>query len=344
MELSIDMLSIGNADAIVIWLKEGQDSLVALIDGGNPKDGAKVIQHLETHIFPYTQQKAPDLVISTHPDKDHIGGLIEIIKHYGSNISQVWVHDPRNHVDYNYFDSMNATIRRRTFNGYNIVLESLNHLHECIDLVDSFGIPRVEPFYPLQVGPIRILGPSEEFYTALLPSFRNLENYLIEEGNLEYLTSRNEYNNSHLSPILREIFEEQSPCPTVDESNDSSSENESSVVIEITVNGLRHLFPADAGVKALQDINSRTPLNDIHWLAVPHHGSRRNLTSDLIRFMNPKIGFISAVGDRKHPRRALINCLKKHGCILYSTHKSDSLWHHIGNFPSRSFYGPIEPL
>ena len=65
-----------------------------LIDGGTKKDGEKVIQHLENYILPATGKKAPDLIVSTHHDKDHIGGLIKVVEHYGNLIGEVWVNNP----------------------------------------------------------------------------------------------------------------------------------------------------------------------------------------------------------------------------------------------------------
>src|SRR5690554_3254284 len=90
-DIRIDMLSLGNADSIIVWLKGGKfENYVILIDGGNRIDGEKVISHLNKHILPKAYKRAPDLVICTHHDKDHIGGLIKVVDHYGSNIGRVW--------------------------------------------------------------------------------------------------------------------------------------------------------------------------------------------------------------------------------------------------------------
>ena len=53
MDISIDMLSLGNADSIIVWLKDhNNNSFVILIDGGNKSDGNKVIAHLNKYILP----------------------------------------------------------------------------------------------------------------------------------------------------------------------------------------------------------------------------------------------------------------------------------------------------
>lgn len=38
------------------------------------------------------EKKAPDIVVCTHNDSDHTGGLIPLLTDYGANVSEVWVH------------------------------------------------------------------------------------------------------------------------------------------------------------------------------------------------------------------------------------------------------------
>jgi beta-lactamase superfamily II metal-dependent hydrolase len=344
MDISIDMLAVGNADALIVHLKDSTDTLAAVIDGGNPGDGQKIIDHLEAYVLPYSTRSGPDLVISTHPDGDHVGGLSEVVEHYKSSIWQVWVHDPSQHVSYEYFPTLAKTVRSRHLDaGRQRLLKSINQLTEFVSLVDSYSISRIEPFYGLNVGPIQVLGPSVEFYESLLPGYAELSEFASKEAVVEELLALEEYR-MDLSDTLRKLKESDFACPTVDENNESSAKNESSVVVQITVGVSKYLFTGDAGVAAFQDIQTRTPLEDIFWLDVPHHGSRRNLTSDLISTLNPNIACVSAKGDKKHPRRALVNCFKRKGLSIYSTHKSGNLWQYTENIPGRIGYSTAEPL
>lgn len=61
-------------------------------------------------------------------------------------------------------------------------------------------------------------------------------------------------------------------------------------------------------------------------IKVPHHGSKHNLTSDLIDKLAPSCAIISAKGTQKHPSRGVVHCLSYH-CNVYSTHKSGNLVH-----------------
>ncbi len=68
--LQIQVIDVGNADAIL--LQSGDEAM--LIDAGEGGDGDTVVQHLED-----AGVKELDLVIATHADSDHIGGMKTVI-------------------------------------------------------------------------------------------------------------------------------------------------------------------------------------------------------------------------------------------------------------------------
>ncbi|HLR07652.1 MAG TPA: MBL fold metallo-hydrolase [Bacillota bacterium] len=69
--LQVHFIDVGQGDSILIQTPEDK---VILVDGGPPKSGKKVIDYLKNE-----QIKNIDLVIATHPDIDHIGGLPKIM-------------------------------------------------------------------------------------------------------------------------------------------------------------------------------------------------------------------------------------------------------------------------
>ncbi|HLW06313.1 MAG TPA: MBL fold metallo-hydrolase [Marinilabiliaceae bacterium] len=344
IDISIDMLSVGNADAIIVWLKDNSNNhYVVLIDGGNKSDGEKVINHLEKYVLGQGKsgKNAPDLIISTHHDKDHIGGLTEVVNHYGNAISEVWVNNPAHYMDKHAYGLIKESFRKQSEKKqYQVILESLNNLDEFITAVDNHGIVRNDALYgrSKHEGIIQILGPSEDFYKSLLPGMDGLEDFVTQEANWAY-------NSIYSEPTINESLEESSPCPIVDEENQTSATNNSSVILQILAREQnKYLFTGDAGVSAFEDVEDRFSLEGIHWLDVPHHGSRRNLSSRLIDTMSPNVCYISAKGGIKHPRRALVNCLKNHGAKVYCTKNGNNMWHHRGDFPERSEYSSMEPL
>jgi len=72
--LNIYFLNVGQGDSILV--SQGSNQL--LIDGG--KDGKLLLQKLGKYI-PFWDRKI-EIVVSTHPDQDHIGGLIDVFRAY----------------------------------------------------------------------------------------------------------------------------------------------------------------------------------------------------------------------------------------------------------------------
>lgn len=72
--LQVTFLDVGQGDSILI--SEGSNQI--LIDGG--KDGKLLLEKLGKYI-PFWDRNI-EMIIATHPDQDHIGGLIDILKSY----------------------------------------------------------------------------------------------------------------------------------------------------------------------------------------------------------------------------------------------------------------------
>jgi competence protein ComEC len=73
-ELKIVFLDVGQGDAILV--SQGQNQL--LIDGG--RNGKIVLEKMGKYI-PFWDRTI-ETVVATHPDQDHIGGLIDVVKSY----------------------------------------------------------------------------------------------------------------------------------------------------------------------------------------------------------------------------------------------------------------------
>lgn len=86
-ELTVTVLDVGQGDAILV---EGPTGVTMLIDGGR---GRAVVRELGS-VLPFWERSI-DVVVATHPDADHIGGLPDVFATYavGTLIESGVAHD-----------------------------------------------------------------------------------------------------------------------------------------------------------------------------------------------------------------------------------------------------------
>ena len=340
MDFSIDMLDVGDADAIILWLKQNGNDYVIFIDGGKPGDGNEVVKHYTTYIQPFLIAKPIIIIINSHPHRDHIGGLPEIINFFGNKIDRVYFNDPLAYID---------LIQRNLITEYHEkysenrqikgLYESLKDIDNFKSLLKKFNLPTSQIFSDTNLGHnlFKVLGPSEAFY----------------KQKVQFFTDKTSLDRMHLlkeaEEDVNEVEEGNKPCLVVDEKNDASAENLTSTIIQLTdSSNRRYLFTADSGVYSFESAKQNGHImNDFHIVQLPHHGSRRNVNTNWICNFNPKQYWVSAAGNKKHPRKAVIECIKKNlpNCKIYSTHKGGKK--HINSksnlFPDRG-WGSAIPL
>lgn len=315
MALEIDMLSVGNADAIIIRTSDGPRERVVLIDAGRSGDSEAVINHIEKWT---TRKDVIDLLISTHPHDDHIGGLLEVLDKM--KVQEVLIHDPDTFQEQ--IESLKSIATREQTERAKKSLDSLN---KVIDKIDCKGILHKQPFtgveYKLLDGAtLTVVGPTEEFYANLAPQIKSQQ---------EQTTTYS-----------------RSDAEVVDENDDASPFNNSCVITLLTYKNYKYLFTADAGPKSFDSAIecSSEDLSNVYWMQIPHHGSKSNITSELIECFSPNTAFVSAKGgDGIHPSPEVVRLFQRQGCEVYGTFKGDSLLHSY-NAPSRSGYVTASPL
>lgn len=324
----IEMLSVGAADAFILYVIDEQNNeYLILIDAGNYNDGDKIIRHIRK----YYNNPVIDLAIVTHCDDDHYGGFVRMLEKLSNGdrdaikICQFWVNDPgQNHIDVNDVKYINhqPAVNNRARKIYNC--GDLN----LLELIDSLRIPRIEKFaesindeygLPPIIRPdshytfMYIIGPTKAYYEKLIPQFRD---------ELKYKESDNMYSESG------DVETEQSLSPALDGAyDDNSAHNQSSMIILFRPKeDKKCLFMGDAGRDSFNNIQDpyKEIIKNVDWLKVPHHGSKHNLDSEMIKWIKPNVAYISADSNDEYANKCTINALKRSGCSVYSTHKDHS--------------------
>jgi beta-lactamase superfamily II metal-dependent hydrolase len=339
--IEVDMLNLGNADSILVscW-KNGKADRI-LIDGGNTSDSDKVLAFLKERSVSYLNH-----IVCSHPHDDHVGGLIGIVKSKDIDFGHAWIHLPWKHVD----QTMLTTVLNRgevtAKRVVKIIKESVQSSQDFVKVVTDRGKPVAEPFQGGHIGFLFVCGPSQQFYEQLLKDFTDLEKLKLMEASRIAYEKLNELEDLQeaTAQLGKKDAEGLGQAPT-------EPENNSSTILWMTHPEGGLLFTADAGVEALTAVNQVyvNGLSNLRWMQIPHHGSRRNVNEELIKYFKPKEAFVSADGTKKHPRRAVVNAFKEADTKVYSTHYTldgagGNLWLPLGEVPLRSNYISATPL
>ena len=339
MDFVIDFLYVGDGDGIIIWGRNpNEEDFVFFLDGGNQGFGTKIINHYKEWIKPYLYKTKTIAFINSHPHADHINGLIEIVKELGEEMTWGIYNDPVKFISEELRENIKQSALRKEDADIDHLYKSFQKVQELNELCEQYNIQKFEALSDaFNYEEIKIVSPSREFYTSKVQLFTNID-FLKK---VDYSKSFTEVN---------EILESLKPCDIVDEKNDASPENLSSTVIElIDSNNERYLLTSDSGVESFDDMEKNGfNTENLNFVQLPHHGSRRNISTNWIGKFAPKMFLISAEGNEKHPRKAVLSCIKKNlpNCKIYSTHKNKGTISYTTNksvFPDRN-WGNAEPI
>lgn len=312
MKYQVHYIAVGDADAIVLYYKENDysESKLVLIDAGNVGDAGTIKKYIHDHFNTYKI----DIAICTHPDKDHKGGFFGLLEDPQVEIVNFYLKDPWAYLDVDNFDNVDdeeeaCLISRSVFahpqdGSKNLIdLAIDNCTGEFCNLEDGFEFDEI---------PLQVVGPSEEYYGEVVIDMINNFSELNDEADFE------NYDESALPS-------DEDAKSVIDEDDDTSDTNRSSIMLLFTPGNNRYLFLGDATCASIADSMQRHDLTDCK-VKIPHHGSKHNMTTVIIDALKPVQSIISAKGSKKHPNSGLVYWLSKYGNV-YSTHKSGSLYY-----------------
>ena len=335
MGYEVDFLAVGNGarsgDAILMrWgnLNGGGDQqTVVVVDGGFDDDADKIIGHMES----YYKTDRVDLVVSTHPDADHVNGLRGVLRK--ADVKKLWMHQPWNHVN--------------SITQKNKLKNSLGAAYDLEQIAVQRGILIEEPFSGITIegnaGLLQVVGPTDSYYEELIPSFEALVG-------------------TSAATRQERSREENWWTETLDDKGETTAENNSSSVLGFQYSNSKILLTGDAGIPALNHVADF--LQPLHWLQnlrfvqVPHHGSKRNVGPDILNRILGSIvrennirgtAFVSCAPDGrpKHPHKKVTNAFKRRGFPVVETAGKNILHRH--DTPQRpgwvsAQYLPLYPI
>lgn len=326
----IKLLDVGDGDAIIVHLNKGKKDLVIVIDGGQTWNYEEIVKPALCELLNQLNKSAPDIVVATHYDSDHIGGLIPLVSDYIDGIKEVWVYrTPQlTTVEQQILESStqltNLKSQTQSFfendivNEYptineeaikeksNFIIESLNQLETFLGLIPKEKVRQVYHGDSFKEWPeLKVLGPTKDYFDSIFSTNKKLKDLIVEET-IDYLDENIMASKKRMNELMAYNL---SPCQFLksDGSAKLTPTNKVSLIIAIDKNDQRFLFTGDAGIESFKSIPSWTfELKDLHWLKVPHHGSDNNISTEIIEVMKPE--FADNSGD-KYQNNNVIDCI-----------------------------------
>lgn len=271
--LKITLLSEQTADCVLVTIGASRPTHI-LIDGGLAADQKDVAEFCKAH---YKGGKVIDLIILTHVDGDHIGGLLHLLNQdfaTSNFIKQVW------------FNSKHPVkLESAASPTLDITYAQGNKLTRLLSQKNIPTSPRVASTISTEtindLCEVRILGPSIDALDEMLNKWPLDQSLDVAAGRADHL---DDWNALRATNCL----------------SDGSSKNRSSVVVLIHCleTGKKALFTGDS---VPEEILKFTDANQeaVDLVKLPHHGSKNNINGDLIKKF-PSRRYLVTAGTKGH--------------------------------------------
>ena len=328
----------GSGDAIAIRRRSQGADWIYIVDGGYTADGEKLREHLRVH---YDNPSYIDHVVLTHPDTDHASGLETVL--CNCQVGCLWMNRPWLHVDelkpeFKYYQDRERLIAR--------LKRDFPKVAELDEIANERGIEIRDAFLGDKIGEFTVLSPSKPTYLKLIvESDKTPKPASKTMARMEESVSVAQWGEENLKGDYE----------------GTSAENESSIVQFADICGKTLLLTGDAGVRALTEAYYAAislgivPPHVLDWFQVPHHGSRRNLSTEVLDIWlgerlpfqqeeNSRLHAIVSANqeDQEHPKKATVRALIHRGWRVVQT--AGTLRVNSVGAPTRPGWVPATPF
>lgn len=346
----LDIDSNNSGDAIPIRYQIDGATRIHIVDGGFQDTGDSIIEHINKY---YGNPAYINSVVLSHPDGDHAGGLRKVLEKY--EIGELWMLRP-----WLYADELIDRFSR--FSSIENLKARLKEIYPNVAALEEIAIEKniiiYEPFQGAKIGDFTVMAPTKKRYLDLIvASDKTPESAKAAQESLSQMTG------ALIENVVKKVISWVRAAwgEEIFSTEETSSENEMSVVQYAELLGVKILLTADAGRGALSEAADYTPniglnLPGIDRIQVPHHGSRRNVSTEILdRWLGPRLNSQSEHGnkmftaivsaakkDKDHPRKSVIRGFIHRGANVITT-KGQSI--STGqNAPRRDGWGPVDGL
>jgi hypothetical protein len=336
----VDLLQVDSSrsgDAITARYQVGSTFWVHVIDGGYAADAERIARHIRNRYG----TSIIDHMVVTHPDQDHAEGLATLAEL--CEVRNLWMLRPWHYANelmpyfptYSYVDRLISKLR-----------SSFPYIDELEKVAVKRKIAIREPFQGADIGLFKVLAPSPQRWAQLV-----IDSEKTPDGaDTGLLGNLFEMAKSAVRFIKAGWGSEKFST------EDTSTENEMSVIQYMNFNGRKIVLTGDAGRGGMTEAAAYAPtaglvLPGVSDFQAPHHGGRRNVNSEILdAWLGPILPRLPAPGselftavisaskdDPAHPRKAVRRGLLHRGAMVVTT-EGQNVWIHSADAPARGDY------
>lgn len=329
---TLHFLPAEHGDAFIIHSFKGEHEGYLVIDGG-----PKLLKSANFVTKQIEQLPCIDLMILTHHDDDHIGGLLHYInKHQNDNIFPVhliWVNCAR-YKDFQTDTNLSPNQANKLANIL-IGIEKRNSIQWRDYIYVGSSCPIV-PFAKFE-----FISPTKEVFDRYIIEYQKNIGEEVSSGT-DLAARRSDYINIDLETLATRSKDE----PILN--NYKQLANAASMAFIIECDGLKVLMLGDSFpqfiIPCLRQLLEQKGVEKlkVDYVKVSHHGSRNNINNELLDLIDCCNFIISTNGGNpgsKHPdRETLANILCHKGrnreetVHFYFNHRLTSIQRRIGSF------------
>lgn len=322
----LDVESSKSGDAIAMRYVVNGITTLHITDGGYQDTGIKLSQHVQKY---YDGPQRINYVVVTHNDGDHAGGLRHILENY--EVDELWMHRP-------WLYASELVDRFKRYRNVENLAEKLKESYPNLAALEEIARDRkikiCEPFQGARIGAFTVMSPSIERYLDLVvASDKTPDGFEPQQEARGGLAALLEVSKKQVINLIAAVWGAEKFSE-----EETSEENEMSVVQFANFNGEKVLLTGDTGRSGLAEAAAFAPaiglkLPGINKFQVPHHGSRRNVSTALLdHWLGKRLQsniddgkelftavISSAKKDKDHPRNSVVRAMTHRGGYVVTT-------------------------
>lgn len=295
MSSKVKILKAYHGDSIIVeTIDDNGNPFIILIDGGTVQTFKN---ELKKEISNYTKI---DLIILTHIDSDHIGGLLQLMK---SDIGEK-IEFKKMVINAANLKSISKGTQISYGQGLKleeIIYEKYPNIKLITDITTDFDFQLFELPKGLE---IEILSPNRKALDALYKNWTRVD--LIKEQHTNtQISSSKVHQTKGFDILLQDLAFQSDDAKTIE----SDILNASSIAFTLKTPDFYGLFLGDSHAKIVCEAFKKkgwTAPILFDFIKLSHHGSKNNISSELLTYVQTETFIVSTNGgsaDTKHPDR-----------------------------------------